>query len=156
MSDYEFYPVRFAYPAYATVSGGQPQFVRTLDIKAQVIGDVDLSAIQQVLFFTMDGKSVTRKVSPHSKFKSNWSFSAICNIENVRSFFREAEGQYIYYRHYTGSEWVLSLTTATLPVRGAGARGSMIINPSEDDQERINVMAYDFDLQIERWVYEAI
>ena len=156
LDEYEFHPIRFAYPAYASVVEGNPQFVRTLDLKAQVTGDVDLSAIQQVLLFTMDGKSVTRKISPHSKFKSNWNFSAICNIENVRRFFREAEGQYIYYRHYTGSEWVLSLTTANFPVRGATGRGSMLLNPGEDNQTRVNVMAYDFDLQIERWGYEVL
>lgn len=151
---YEFYPIQFAYPAYAPLSEGQPNFTRTLNLKAQMTGDVDLSAVQQVLYFTMDGKSVSRRVSLHSKFKSNWNFHAICNIENVRSFFREAEGQYIYYRHYTGSEWVLSLSTTTLPVRGTSSRGSMLVN--SPDQERIDVMAYDFDLQVERWVYQAI
>ncbi len=140
----ETYPVRFAYPAYANIVDGQPQFIQTLDLSAQVLGDVDVIADQQILFFTMDGKSVTRKASQFQRLKSNWSFNAVCNIEIVRNFFKAAEGQYVYYRHYTGTEYVLMVTSANFSVRG----GPFTRYNGEDH------VTHHFDLQVDRWRLE--
>jgi len=135
--------VTFAYPAYVA----EP--TQVLTVPAQMLGDVDLGRDEQVMFFTMDGKVVTRKISKFAPIQSTWRFQAICTMEEVRFFFSRSEGQYIYYQHYDGSEWVLTLEGASYNVSGAGLRTTFI----GENGTRQSAVVHNFDLVVNRWLY---
>lgn len=132
------YNVTFRYPAFNPV--------HELTIRAQLQGDTDRSPQEQVLLFTMDGLSLTRSKSKYATYRSNWDFKTVDNIEEIRAFLRKAEGEYIRYTHYDGSEWIIILVEQSYPVRTAKGRASYIENG-----ERFDRVTHDFTLVVERW-----
>lgn len=134
-------PVTFSYPAY-----GEP--IAQLQLKAQVLGDEDFSPLQQTILFTRNNSAVVRKTNTFTQRKSNWTFSAICDIEEVRVFFKNGEGNYFLYTHYDGTRWVFHLLGTTYQISSEQRRSSILANQSRTD--KVN---HTFSLQVERWQY---
>jgi len=133
------FPVTFSYPAFS-----EPR--TELTIRAQLNGDVDASTQKQQLLFTMDGRSYTRTYSKFSKVLSNWQFRTVANIEDVRSFFRNGEGQYFKYDHYDMTEWNFILIGGSYNVVSSNGRISYM-----DNGVRKYSVTHDFTLVVERW-----
>jgi hypothetical protein len=134
------YPaVTFAFPAYETEQ-------TVLSLRAQMFGDIDIPQGKVLFFRTMDGKAVTRVVNTRAAVESRWSFVAVCDLVQVRQFFRLAEGQYIKYTHYDGTEHVIMLKDKVLPAKSDGKRGYI---------DQLPVDTYDINLVVDRWPFDA-
>lgn len=131
--------IQFEYPAFA-------QNRKTLSIRAQVTGNSDLNPQEQVILFTMDGRSLSRNVSRHTKVRSEWSFTTVQNIETVRAFFRGGDGHYFKYTHFDGSEWYFILLGSTYTATSTNKKLFYY-----QGNERISLVTYDFALSVERW-----
>jgi hypothetical protein len=131
-------PVTFEYPAFNPA--------QSLTIRAQMTGDADASPQAQILLFTMDGRSITRNKSKYSKILSTWNFTTITNMEEIRAFFRKAEGEYIKYTHYDGSQWILILIGASYAFTSSSGRANIYT-----DEGRRDHITHDFSLTVERW-----
>ena len=132
-------PITFEYPAFA-------QDRKSLSIRAQVSGNSDLNPQEQVILFTMDGRSLSRNVSRHTKVRSEWSFTTVQNIETVRAFFRAGDGHYFKYTHFDGSEWYFILLGSSYSATSTNSKLFYY-----EGNIRRSLVTYDFSLSVERW-----
>jgi len=131
--------ILFEYPAYAPER-------KSLTIRAQATGNSDLNPQEQTILFTMDGRSLSRNKSRHTKIRSEWSFTTIQDIETVRAFFRAGDGHYFKYTHYDGTEWYFILIGASYTATSSNSKLFYY-----NGNERVSLVTYDFALTVERW-----